>query len=560
MNTTQSLLPLAVIVAPAGFGLAAVVAWQRPGRHPRAVERAGVAAAVVGLLTATGAVLALITGGSATSPTLGVEGLGLSLRLDPVSVTVFAMVTILAAVVFRYSATYLDGDEHHGAFLGRIAATVAAVEVLVLAGNLLLLLLAWIATSLALHRLLLFRGNRPRARLAARKKFVVARIGDGLLLTAVVIVYARYGTGDFGALSAAITSQPAAGWSLGALTAAAVCLAAAACLKSAQFPTHGWLVELMETPTPVSALLHAGILNAGPFLVIRCAYLVDGAAPATTLLIVVGACTAAFASVVLLTQPSVKVALAYSSAAHMGFMLMVCGMGFYPAAMLHLVAHSFYKAHAFLSSGSVIDEARAHGVRLPRRLGRPSRIAASALVALCWYALLAWVFRIDPADQPLVLAVGAILVLGTTQLVAPAIDSDGPVAGATRASLLALLVTVSFFTLEEGAHLLLRGAVPEAVARDPLQLALMAGVVVAFAAIVLGQIREPTHTPTARQRALVVHLRNGFYANAVFDRLVGALRITPPAVTTSVVTGPTAIAAGEATADPAPTPLVATGH
>lgn len=415
---------------------------------------------------------------------------------------------------------------------------MAAVEVLVLAGNLLLLLLAWIATSLALHRLLLFRRDRPRARLAARKKFVVARIGDVLLLSAVVILYARYGTGDFGALRAAITAQPAAGWTLGALSAAAVCLAVAACLKSAQFPTHGWLVELMETPTPVSALLHAGILNAGPFLIIRCAFLVDGVAPATTLLIVVGGCTAAFASVVLLTQPSVKVALAYSSAAHMGFMLMVCGMGFYPAAMLHLVAHSFYKAHAFLSSGSAIDEARAHGVRLPHRLGRPSRIAASAVVALAWYAALAWAFGIDPADQPLVLAVGAILVLGTTQLVAPAFDSDGPVAGTVRASLLALLVTASFFTLEDGAHALLRGAVPEAAPRGALQLALMTVVVLGFAAIVLGQIREPTRTPTARRQALVVHLRNGFYANALFDRMVGALRITDRA--TPPVAGPVA--------------------
>jgi len=539
MNASNSPLSLLVLAAPLAAALVALVAWRRPGRHPVAVARTGIVGTAVGLVAATGAAIALAASGPVTSPTLGVDGLGLSLRLDAVSVTVFTMVAILAAVIFRYSVTYLDGDPRHGAFLGRLAATIAAVELLVLAGNLLLLLLAWIATSLALHRLLLFNGDRPHARLAARKKFVVARIGDVFLITAVVVLYAQFGTGDLGALATAVAAQPTTGWTLGALTAAGVCLAVAACLKSAQFPTHGWLVEVMETPTPVSALLHAGILNAGPFLAIRMAFLLDGVAPATTLLIVVGACTAAFASVVLLTQPSVKVALAYSSAAHMGFMLMVCGMGFYSAAMLHLVAHSFYKAHAFLTSGSVIDEARAHGVRLPRRLGSPVRILTSALIALGWYAALAWAFGIDPGNEPLVLAVGAILVLGTTQLVATAVDTDGPLAGAVRASLLALGVTASFFTLETLAHTLLSDAVPDAVPRGAIQLVLAGVVITGFAAIVLGQIREPARGPSARRRALVVHLRHGFYANAVFDRLVRGLRTAPPAAAVPVLTSAT---------------------
>lgn len=527
-TATPTALALLVLVAPVAFAAVALVSWRRPGRRPAAAVQAGRVASGLGILTAAGAAIAVAAQGSLATGTLGVDGVGLSLRLDPLSVTMLAMVTVLAAVIFRYSVTYLDGDAHHGAFLGRLAATVAAVEVLVLSGNLGLYFLAWVATSLALHRLLLFRGDRPRARLAARKKFVVARAADAFLLTGIVVLVAHSGTGDLGALSDQVAATPAAGWGLGALTAGAVCLAVAACLKSAQFPTHGWLVEVMETPTPVSALLHAGILNAGPFLAIRMAFLLDGAAPATTLLMIAGACTAAFASVVLLTQPSVKVVLAYSSAAHMGFMLMVCGMGFYPAALLHLVAHSFYKAHAFLSSGSVIDEARAHGVRLPHRLGSPLRIATSAAIALGAYAALAWAFGVDPGNEPLVLAVGAFLVLGTTMLVAPAIDSDGPLAGALRACGLALAVTLSFFALETGAHALLDGTVPEAVGRDALQLALMATVVAGFAAIVVAQFFEPTRAPSARRRAIAVHLRNGLYANAVFDRVVRGLRTTAP--------------------------------
>jgi len=526
LETTTSAFTLLVLVAPLAFAGVALVARTQPGRDPRAVERSGLVAGAAGIAVAAAAGLATTLVGSLESPTLGVGGLGFSLRLDPLSTVMLAMIALLALVIFRYSCTYLDGDARHGSFLGRLALTVTAVELLVLSGNLALLVVAWVATSLALHQLLVFYGERPLARLAARKKFVIARIGDVFLLVAVVLLYRHFGTGDLGQIFAGVTRTTGSetAWTLGTIDLAALGLVVAAILKSAQFPTHGWLVEVMETPTPVSALLHAGILNAGPFLAIRMAYLLDGSRPATTLLLVVGGFTAAFAAVTLLTQSSVKVALGYSSAAHMGFMLMVCGMGFYPAALLHLVAHSFYKAHAFLSSGSVIDEARAHGVRLPRRLGSPIRIAASTLVALAWYLPLALLWGTDLGGDPVAIAIGAILVLGTTQLVASAFDSDGPVAGVVRASLLALAVTVSFVTLEAGAHQLLVGTVPEAVALDVLQLVLVALILVGFAAVVLLQIVDPARSQSARRRAFAVHFRNGLYANALFDRFVGALR------------------------------------
>ncbi len=529
-ETTTSALTLLVLVAPLAFAGVALVARTQPGRDPRVVERSGLVAGVTGIAVAVAAGFATILQGSLQSPTLGIDGLGFSLRLDPLSTVLLAMIALLALVIFRYSCTYLDGDARHGVFLGRLAVTVTAVELLVLSGNLALLVVAWVVTSLALHQLLVFYGDRPGARLAAHKKFVIARIGDVFLLAAVALLYRHFGTGDLGQIFAGVsrTAGSDPGWTLGTIDLAALGFVVAAILKSAQFPTHGWLVEVMETPTPVSALLHAGVLNAGPFLAIRMAYLLDGSRPATTLLIVVGGFTAAFASVTLLTQSSVKVALGYSSAAHMGFMLMVCGMGFYPAALLHLVAHSFYKAHAFLSSGSVIDEARAHGVRLPRRLGSPIRVAASVLVALAFYLPLALLWGTDLGGDPVTIAVGAILVLGTTQLVAPALDSDGPVAGVLRVSLLALAVTASFFTLEAGAYQLIADTVPEPVARDAFQLVLVALILVGFTAVVLLQIAEPARTRTPRRRALAVHFRNGLYANALFDRMVGALR-TPTA-------------------------------
>lgn len=516
----SSLAELAVL-APLAFLVAAVVARRHPGRDLGPTARLGAVASWFGVAVSAGAGLAVALGGTVQSPTLGVEGLGLSVRLDALSTVMLAMVALLAVVIVRFSTRYLEGDERHGRFMSRLFLTIAAVEVLVLAGNTALLFLAWVATSLALHQLLVFYPERRGAVVAARKKFVAARIGDALLLGAVALLWVEFGTGDFTTIFSQAPAVFADGGSL-ALTVAAVCLAGAALLKSAQFPTHGWLVEVMETPTPVSALLHAGILNAGPFLMMRFGFVMDGAHVANALLIVVGGATAVFASVVLLTQPSVKVVLGYSSAAHMGFMLMVCGMGAYAAALLHLVAHSFYKAHAFLSSGSVIDEARAAKVPLPQRLGRPSRVLASLGVAIAMYLPLAWLWGMDPTSDPVVLAIGAILVLGTTQLLAPALDSAGTGRAMGRAALAAFGVTSAFFALEVGAHHLLYNTAPHGTGRPGVLLGLMAAVLVVFATVIGLQILEPAHGTSERRRRWAVHLRHGLYANAAFDRLVGA--------------------------------------
>lgn len=135
-------------------------------------------------------------------------------------------------------------------FLGWLDTTIAAVEVLVLAGNLGLLVVAWVATSASLHRLLVFYADRRRAVVAARKKFVAARVGDGFLVTAVALLYDRFGTGDLGAIFDGALAAASDGFALGSVELAAACFGGTAILKSAQFPTHGRLVEVMDTPTP----------------------------------------------------------------------------------------------------------------------------------------------------------------------------------------------------------------------------------------------------------------------------------------------------------------------
>jgi len=515
---------LVALLGPASFAASALLALAFRGPRPLLLIRASALASYIAVVVAIALALLVGTGGTQATSTLGPDGLGLglSLRLDALSVLIFGMVALLSVIVVRFSQTYLDGDPRQGVFLGRLCATIASVQLLVLSGNLALFFLAWVVTSLTLHGLLLFYRERKAAVIAARKKFIAARVGDGCILGAAVLLHRVFGTGDFTTIFAEAQRMVVAG---AEVEVATVLLAIAAVLKSAQFPTHGWLIEVMETPTPVSALLHAGILNAGPFLVMRFASVMDVSTAAPLVLVLFGGFTALFASVVLLTQPTVKVALGYSSAAHMGFMLLVCGLGVYAAAVLHLVAHSFYKAHAFLSSGSVVESARAvRGIPLPARLRSPLRVAASISFAVLVYLGLALAFGLHPERDPALLAIGAILVMGLSQIVAPALDSAGRVAAMVRAAGLAVAVALAFFSLEEGARRLLSDALPPRTVPEPVIFALAMVVLVAFGGAVLIQILAPGTGRSGFRSALYVHLRNGLYANAAFDRLVGALR------------------------------------
>ena len=139
---------------------------------------------------------------------------------------------------------------------------------------------------------------------------------------------------------------------------AAILLAISAIIKCAQLPLHGWLIQVMEAPTPVSALLHAGVVNLGGFMLIRLAPVITTTRTAQELLVGIGCLTAVIGSLVMTTRISIKVNLAWSTCAQMGFMLMECGLGLYGLAFLHLLAHSLYKAHAFLGSGDAVNQAK----------------------------------------------------------------------------------------------------------------------------------------------------------------------------------------------------------
>jgi NAD(P)H-quinone oxidoreductase subunit 5 len=520
---TQNILVLLLLLSPLIFVLTAFSSWFQPGKRPLFIKKLSVSASLISLAVTAFGTVALLQYGEMETPTYGINGLGFSLRLDSLSLLMFSMIALLSFIVVRFSLNYLDGDARQGVFIGRLAATIAAVQLLVLAGNLALLFIAWVLTSMTLHRLLVFYRERPGARVAARKKFIVARLGDLSLLGAIVLLFQQFGSGNLEIIFQGIKDAQESGLSLSGLGTAGIFLALAAILKSAQFPTHGWLIEVMETPTPVSAMLHAGLLNAGPFLIIRMAFVMEASTAASMLLIAIGGFTALFASVVFLTQTSVKTALGYSSAAHMGFSLMVCGLGVFPAAMLHMVAHSFYKAHSFLATGSVIDSMRAAKFTGTIRSGNPLRIALGILMGFGVYIAFALAWGVDPKTELPLLAIGAIISLGLARLFTSALDSNGSPKLFLRASLLSIMVAASFFILEAGAHFLLAAQLPVLALPSLSEIILISILLSAFATVIFIQIMSPFLAEKPSYRALAIHLRNGLYMNTLFDRLVRGL-------------------------------------
>lgn len=275
------------------------------------------------------------------------------LRIDAIGATVAVLVSFIGWCIVRYSQTYLAAEAGETRYVAWLLATLAAVLVVVLSNHLLLMGLAWMATSLALHRLLTFFSSRPAALVAAHKKYVVGRVADLCLLAAAALFYAAFGTLQIDLMLLAATQAP--GLPLMAQVATML-VVLAVLLKTAQLPFHGWLIQVMEAPTPVSALLHAGVVNLGGLVLIRLAPVVAEMPLAMGLLVLAGATTAVIAALVMTTRISIKVMLAWSTTAQMGFMVMQCGLGLWEMALLHLVAHSLYKAHCFLAAGGVVRQ------------------------------------------------------------------------------------------------------------------------------------------------------------------------------------------------------------
>ncbi|MFE4452388.1 NADH-quinone oxidoreductase subunit L [Streptomyces sp. NPDC056796] len=273
-------------------------------------------------------------------------------QLDQLSMTFVLLITGVGTLIHIYSIGYMEHDERRRRFFGYLNLFLAAMLLLVIADNYLLLYVGWEGVGLASYLLIGFWQHKPSAATAAKKAFLVNRVGDMGLSIAIMLMFTTFGTFAFGPV---LTSAGDAGE--GKLTAIGLMLLLAACGKSAQVPLQSWLGDAMEGPTPVSALIHAAtMVTAGVYLIVRSGAIFNGAPDAQLVVVVVGAVTLLFGAIVGCAKDDIKKALAGSTMSQIGYMILAAGLGpvGYVFAIMHLVTHGFFKAGLFLGAGSVM--------------------------------------------------------------------------------------------------------------------------------------------------------------------------------------------------------------
>lgn len=300
------------------------------------------------------------------------------LSAGPFGAALALLIQLLCTVIAAFSSRYLEGEPGQRRYVAALAGVMAAVHLLLMADHWLVLISSWALGGVALQHLLCFYPDRPFALLAAHKKLIADRFADLLLIGAAALAWSAVGSGSLSDLWLHLGSNAMST----ALQMSAVCLVLAVILRTALLPVHGWLIQVMEAPTPVSALLHAGVVNLGGYVLIRFAPLLEQAMAARALLVLFGLITAVLAGMVMLTRISIKVRLAWSTVAQMGFMLLECGLGLYTLAALHLIGHSLYKAHAFLSASMVVRETRLRAMHSSCSPSAISLVVAPAVAIL----------------------------------------------------------------------------------------------------------------------------------------------------------------------------------
>ncbi len=518
---------LRVGVAATGPGLLLVTGILLPTLFGSNGRRASSFATLVGLvaLFAAGLSTTLLAFSERWQSSWTIWGpVELGLFLDPLSAVVLVLVSFLLVVVLQFSRRYMAGEARQTEFVRWLCLTGGSVLLIVISGNLLQFALAWSSTSWCLHQLLVFYPDRPGAILAARKKFIVSRLGDVCLLTVLILTLGDFHTWNFSEIfqQAERFHGPHASSVPVSISLACFLLVTGAMLKSAQFPFHSWLPDTLEVPTPVSALMHAGIINAGGFLVLRLIPLISLSPLALSTLAIFGAFTALFASMVMLTHASVKRALAFSTVAQMGFMMLECGIGAYPLALLHLVAHSLYKAHAFLASGTAVRPVHADLPVANAPTSWSLRLGAMVLAfGLTWLGTN--LFDVSLHTPGLAL-LGAIFAFSQTLWLWNVGTRQSDLRRFGLGLAVACATTTTYFALHASATRILPALNVDAsssVARVEFGL-----VVLLLPLFLVVTLLQPNLSEGMRLRLfqqLYVHARNGFYFNTLANRSVAAV-------------------------------------
>lgn len=489
LPTWNTVALAALMTAPLLAAITAAVL----GRRARALT-AGVGTLAAGLGFFLSALLAIA---SADGNGARLDAGAFSMAADRMASLALLLIFGVSAVAQAFATRYMAGDPRAGWFTGCAGLLTAGSAMLATATTLVGLAVAWTWAGIALCLLLGTYWQMADARDGVRRAAIAFLIGDGALWLAVGLAAAQTKSNDLAALRTA---------PIGGLTAAVmtVLIVTAALSRSAQIPFHRWLPATLAAPTPVSAMLHAGVVNAGGILLIKLSPL-PSPTLAAALVVTAGIGTLAYGATIMLVKPDVKGALAYSTMAQMGFMILTCGLGLWAAALIHLFAHGFYKATLFLSSGSAIARhQRTAAMPALRRLGRRKPVAI-ALAATLPLAGIYAAIRVVPhaadghtAEHAILLfawATGATLTWGWLQ-------RRPDMTGALSAAALLVAAAISYLTVVSAVSRFLAPALPAATVPAPAVWA-----VIAMTALALCLIAGMRLSPRARplQRALYAH-------------------------------------------------------
>ncbi len=366
-----------LILLPASVLLAAVVIWGTKrnlrewsaGVRVPAVVIALLAMLVAAFLGSLATLVAVSSHGPITMrfydpPSVTALGIPIGFYIDRLSAVMMVLISGVTSIIYLFSIRYMQQEHGYCRFLVLLSLTTFVLLGMVSSSNLLMLFVFW---QLLTWLLYLLAHNYAHAGTieGAFKTFTMLRLADVTFLAGIVLTNALYGTLEFQTLFAraadmpiTLSLWPGSGLEINAVTAVTLLIFIGAMGKSAQFPLHMWLPGSLYAPTPVHALLHAGIINAGGFLLNRLAPLY-GLSPATLhVVFVIGAITAILGACMMLTQNDIKKTLGYSTIGQMGYMIMECGLGAFALAVFHLIAHGLFKATVFLNCGNVIHNAR----------------------------------------------------------------------------------------------------------------------------------------------------------------------------------------------------------
>lgn len=512
MNTISTVLSMAALLAwlllPVSILLvAAFSGWTTDPRKRNRCWRVASRLLSCTMLVTCAIGLLLMVDAWGTDTGLPELGHGLGLQPNGLAVWMALMVAFIGWVILRYAENYLRGDPVRAHFLPWFLTTLSSVLFLIFTNHLLVLAGAWIGVSLALHQLLTLYRNRPEAQLAALQKFIVSRVADLCVIAGVLLLHYYYDTFQ---LSAMVMSASAVAQDSATLEVASVLLALAALLKCAQVPFHGWLLRVMEAPTPVSALLHAGVINLGGFLWLRLFPVFDGFTIGHLVLLTVGGITAVVGVLTMMSQASVKHALAWSTSAQMGFMLFEIGMGAYTLALLHLLAHSLYKAHSFLASGRTVAASKVAPFQEAE-----SRVRITwSMVAAGLASLMLWLSPGLVENNPVL---GAMLVIAVFGAV-----FGLPAGTRVRQKLALSCLAISLVPLYGIVHWLLGPVITQHPAYPLSLVSIVVGLIV-VGTLALLSVTMLVQPQGRLARALRFHISNGFYLSLPFDLMAARL-------------------------------------